>query len=87
MINFKYFLVLAAISIVSCYVDIPEEYWNAKPMSEHPIIKELMQQLSPKVLETRKDPFVIGGLPAVRGQFPHQVLIFRVYANNTGKEW
>lgn len=85
MLNLKYIIALISISIVSCYVDIPEEYWNAKPVSEHPRIKELLKQWSPKSLETKKDPFVVGGSPAVRGQFPHQVLIFITYENNIGK--
>jgi hypothetical protein len=86
MLNLKYFLVLAAISIVSCDVYVPEQFWNAKPMSQHPRFQEKLMQLSPEALESQKpDPFIIGGLPAVRGQFPHFVLMLDVYPNNTGK--
>ena len=85
MLNLKYFLVLAAISIVSCDVYVPQEYWNAKPMSQHPRFQEKMQQLSTDVVKSDKDPFIIGGSPAVRGQFPHFVLMLDIYPNNTGK--
>lgn len=84
MLNLKYFLAFAAISIVSCDVDVPEEYWNAKPMSQHPKYQEQLQRLIPNVLETEKDPFIIGGSNATRGQFPHYVLMFIIYPDQTG---
>ena len=84
MLNLKYFLALAAISIVSCDVYVPQEYWNSKPMSQHPRFQG--KQLNPEVLESEKaDPFIIGGSPATRGQFPHFVLMLDIYPNNTGK--
>ena len=85
MLNLKYLLILAVISIVSCDVEIPEKYRNAKPMSEYPKYKELWQRLYPNNLETEKDPFIIGGSPATRGQFPHYTLMFIIFPDDTGK--
>lgn len=85
MLNLKHFIALAVISVVTCDVYVPKEYWNAKPMSENPRFQEKLKQLSPNAHETNVDPFIIGGSPAVRGQFPHFVLMLDIYPNNTGK--
>ncbi|KAL7018269.1 hypothetical protein ACKWTF_010697 [Chironomus riparius] len=79
MLNLKYFVALAVITIVSCDVEIPEKYRNAKPLSEHPKYKELWQRLYPNILETEKDPFIIGGSPAAPGDIPHFALMFIIF--------
>lgn len=85
MLKLKYFLAFAIISIASCDISIPERYKNAKPMSEHPDYKKLMQQILPKFSEPeRHDPFIVGGSPAQRGDFPHYALMFIIYPDDTG---
>ncbi|KAL7018273.1 hypothetical protein ACKWTF_010700 [Chironomus riparius] len=82
MLNLKFFALLAVISVASCEVRIPENFKNAKPISAHPRYQEHeLQKKFAKNLSNNGEisPFIIGGQPAERGQFPHHALIYIVH--------
>ena len=88
MLNIKILSVLAVIAIASCENQIPENFKNAKPISAHPRYQEhQLQKNFPKNINNNLEitPFIVGGLPADRGQFPHHALMYIVYPGPTGK--
>lgn len=76
----KIILIVSAIfAIAQCEFFIPEEFKNAKDISESPHMQEKLMNIYPQINdndEVGKTPFIIGGSNATLGQFPHQVLIY-----------
>jgi len=76
------------IAFVCCENQIPDKYRTAKPISVHPRYQEhLLNKNFPKNLNNNLEisPFIVGGQPANRGQFPHHAVIFIVYPDNSSK--
>jgi hypothetical protein len=82
MVIFKILTIFAAIAFALCENQIPDKYRSAKPISAHPRYQNQQIQLNfLKNLDNNLEisPRIVGGLPAVLGQFPHHALIFIVY--------
>ena len=76
--------IFSTVAIETSEIQIPENFKLAKPISEHPRYQghQLLDNFS---LNAKTSSLIIGGQPAVRGQFPHHALIFIIHPNGDSK--
>lgn len=66
-------------------VSFENEHRHAKPIEEHPDLKEVLNQFYPdNESNIRKGGRILNGIPATLGQFPYQALL---YMNNPTTGW
>lgn len=75
----KVFLILLLVNLAFSLPDLvkfSDEHKGAKPVNEHPRLKNLFNGLKPNSTGLKRGERVLNGIPASLGQFPHQALLY-----------